>query len=161
TYDASTGDAWLDGEIVIRAASHATALRTFNLFVAAIAVSDGDITWLRHPLEIESLVEESHPSDREFMMSREGLTHACPLAAKAGGLGSAIYAIHKLHLSYRSCSTNLMDLQPSPYKLYPVEKDPIAHVYIANAVTSAYSAIEELRLEVVVPPGQSSRMPDG
>lgn len=54
-----------------------------------------------------------------------------------------------------------MDLQPGPYKLYPVENDPIAHVYIANAVTLAYSAIEELRLDVVVPQGKQSRMPDG
>src|SRR6266540_6578969 len=160
-YDGSNEDMWFDGEIMIRAAGHAAAKRAFNLFLASIAVSDGDIMWLRHPLEIEHLAEESHPSDREFMTSRDGLTHACALAAQASRDHSSTYAIHKLHLSYRSCSTNLMDLQPSPYKLYPVEKDAIAHVYVANAITSDYSAIEELRLEVVVPRGQSSRMPDG
>jgi hypothetical protein len=158
-YSSSDGDVWFDGEIIIQASRHAAAKRAFNLLVASIAVCDGDVTWLPHPLEIERLAE--NPSDREFMMSRDGVTSACALAAWGSRHRSSAYAIHKLHLSYRSCSLNLMDLQPSPYKFHPVEKDPIAHVYIANAVTSAYSAIEELRLEVVVPRGQRSRMPDG
>jgi hypothetical protein len=86
---------------------------------------------------------------------------ACALAAQASRHHSSVYAIHKLLLSYRSCCVSGMDLQPSAYKLYPVENDPIAHVYIANAVTSAYSAVEELRLDIVVPQGKQSRMPDG
>jgi hypothetical protein len=158
------GDMWFDGEIIIRATSQVAAKRAFNLFVASIAVCDGDIRWLPHPLEIERLAEklsDSKLSDSEFKISRTGLTRACELAAKASRHRSSAYAIHKLHLSYRSCGVSGMDLQPSPHKLYSVENDPIAHVYIANAVTSAYSAIEELRLDIVVPQGKQSRMPDG
>jgi hypothetical protein len=128
-------------------------------FVASIAVCDGDTNWLPHPFEIERLAEKL--SDSKVKLSRTGLTRACTLAAQASRHHSSAYAIHKLHLSYRSCNVSGIDLQPSPYKLYPVENDPIAHVYIANAVTSAYSAIEELRLDVVVPQGKQSRMPDG
>ena len=153
------GDIWFDGEIIIRATSHVAAKRAFNLFVASIAVCDGDTKWLPHPFEIEWLAEKL--SDSEFKASLPGLTRACALAALASRHRSSAYAIHKLHLSYRSCCVSGMDLQPSPYKLYPVENDPITHVYIANAVTSAYSAIEELRLDVVVPQGKQSRMPDG
>jgi hypothetical protein len=35
TYDASNGDVWLSGEIMIRATSHVAAKRAFNSFVAA------------------------------------------------------------------------------------------------------------------------------
>jgi hypothetical protein len=161
THSAWDGDCWFDGEIMIRARGQGAAKRAFNLFVASIAVSDGEIRWLRHPLEIEKLAEQNHKVDHEFWTSREGLTDACALAARASRNRSSTYAIFKLHLSYGSCSTGVMDLQPSPYKLFPVETDAIAHVHIAHAITSAYSAIEELGLEVRVPKGQSSRMPDG
>jgi hypothetical protein len=161
TYSASDEDAWFDGEIMIRARSHASAKRAFNLFVASIAVSDGEIRWLRHPLEIENLAKEGHPEHREFLTSRHGLTDACALAARTSRRRSSTYAIFKLHLSYGSCSTGAMDLQPSPYKLFPVETDAIAHVHVANAIALAYSAIEELGLEVRVKKDQPSRMPDG
>ncbi len=151
------GDIWFDGEIIVRATSQVAAKRAFNLFVASIAVLDGDIVWLPHPLEVERLAENL--SDSKFKMSRPGLTGACALAAQASRHHSSVYAIHKLHLSYRSCCVSGMDLQPSPYKLYRVENDPISHVYVANAVTLAYSAIEELRLDM--PHGKQSRMPDG
>ena len=153
------GEIWFDGEIIIRATSQVAAKRAFNLFVASISVCEGDINWLPNPLAIERVAEKL--SDSEFKTSQTGLTKACALAAQASRHHSSAYAIHKLHLSYRSCCVSVMDLQPSPYKLYRVEKDPVTHVYIANAVTLAYSAIEELRLDVVVPQGKQSRMPDG
>lgn len=137
-FNREDGDVWFDGEIIIRATSQVAAKRAFNLFVASLAICDGDIRWLPHPLEIERFAEKL--SDSEFKASLPGLTRACALAAQASRHHSSAYAIHKLHLSYRSCCVSGMDLQPSPYKLYPVENDPITHVYIANAVTLAYSA---------------------
>jgi len=44
---------------------------------------------------------------------------------------------------------------------FGVQSDPIHHVYLANAVTVAYSAIEELGLEVCASSQNPSRMPDG
>lgn len=45
--------------------------------------------------------------------------------------------------------------------MFLVQTDPAAHVLCANAITLAYSAIEELGLEVRVGKNKQSRMPDG
>jgi hypothetical protein len=65
-------------------------------------------------------------------------------------------------LSYQSSSPHMMDLHPgeSPRR-FGVQTDPIYHVYLANAVTLAYSAIEELGLEVRDNPQNPSKTPDG
>jgi hypothetical protein len=70
--------------------------------------------------------------------------------------------LHKLALSYQSSSPHLMDLHPgeSPRR-FQVQSDPIYHVYLANAVTLAYSAIEELGLEIRANAKNPSKMPDG
>lgn len=156
-YDAGNNDVWLDGEIMIRTPNHPSAKRVFNLFVASIAVCDGDIRWLRHPLEVDRLALESEKPDRQFETSREGLTRACQLAAKASRSLSSVYAVHKLYHSYQSCAVSWADLHPTSGKIYVVEKDPIAHVHLANAISLAYSAIEELELEIRVPLGKSRR----
>jgi hypothetical protein len=56
-----------------------------------------------------------------------------------------------------------MDLHPgeSPRR-FRVQTDPIYHVYLANAVvTFAYSAIEELGLEICASSQNRSKMPNG
>jgi len=69
--------------------------------------------------------------------------------------------MHKLAFSYRSAGAHHMDMHPrySPRE-FRVQKEPLAHVRLANAVTLAYSAIEEMQLELRasrrIPP--SSRM---
>lgn len=91
-----------------------------------------------------------------------GLLDACRIANLASRARNVAYAVHKLALSYRSCSPHLMDLHPgeSPRR-FRVQTDPIYHVYLANAVTLAYSAIEELGLEVRASSQNPSRMADG
>src|SRR5208283_6100462 len=65
-------------------------------------------------------------------------------------------------LSYQSSSPHMMVLQPGPSpRRFQVQNDPIYHVYLANAVTLAYSAIEELGLEIRAGRDNPSRMPDG
>jgi hypothetical protein len=56
----------------------------------------------------------------------------------------------------------MMDLHPgqSP-RLFGIHTDPIYHVYLANAVTLAYSSIEEMVLEIRAGQKNPSRMPDG
>jgi len=55
-----------------------------------------------------------------------------------------------------------MDLHPgqSPRR-FRVQTDTITHVYLANAVTVAYSAIEELGLEIRASQKNPSKMRDG
>jgi hypothetical protein len=95
-------------------------------------------------------------------MSKTGLLDASELASRASRKRSSSYALHKLALSYQSSSPHVMDLHPgqSPRR-FGVQADPIYHVYLANAVTLAYSAIEELGLEIRANPKNPSRMPDG
>jgi len=55
-----------------------------------------------------------------------------------------------------------MDLDPSESpRLFRVQTDPIYHVYLANAVTLAYSAIDALGLGIRATKENPSKMPDG
>jgi hypothetical protein len=79
------------------------------------------------------------------------LLDACKLANRVSRARSLTYAVHKLALSYRASSPHMMDLHPgaSP-RLFGIHTDPIHHVYLANAITLAYSAIEELGLSFLI-----------
>jgi hypothetical protein len=95
-------------------------------------------------------------------MSKTGLLDACKLANRASKARSMTYALHKLALSYQSSSPHMMDLHPrqSP-RLFGIQTDPIFHVYLANAVTLAYSSIEDMGLEIRASQKIPSKMPDG
>ena len=74
---------------------------------------------------------------------------ACELANRSSRSRAASYALHKLALSYQCSAPDMMDLHPGELpRLFQVQTDPVYHVYLANAVTLAYSAIEELGLEI-------------
>jgi hypothetical protein len=150
---------FFDMEIMIRAQKSAQAQQAMNLLVSAIAVLQGSIT-----LEPFSVVprEAGTTSYTKSFMSMRGLLHACELANRASRKRSSSYALHKLALSYQTSSPHMMDLHPgeSPRR-FAVQADPIYHVYLANAVTLAYSAIEELGLEIRANPKNPSKMPDG
>jgi hypothetical protein len=151
----------LDMEIMIRAADAATAERAFNQFVAAMAVCESGITFCPEPFTIE-LREAGTARGQPSYMSTSGLISACMLANRASRKRALSYALHKLHLSYRSVSPHIRDLDPSSYpRRFGVYKDPIFHVYLANAITLAYSAIEEMELQIRASKENPTRMPDG
>lgn len=156
-----THDCWVSTEILIRAQNQPTAARAYNLLLASMAVCDAGITLLPEPFEHDLEKEGLEPS-RLFVMDRSGYLRPCMLAARASRKRSLSYAVHKLHLSYRSASPHIVDLDPtSSPKRFGVYADPIFHVYIANAITLAYSAIEELDLEVRMVKGHNTRLPGG
>jgi hypothetical protein len=65
-------------------------------------------------------------------------------------------------LSYQSCAPPFIDLDPSHSpRLFGIQSDPTYHVYLANSVTLAYSAIEELGLEIRASQKNPSKMPGG
>jgi hypothetical protein len=150
-----------DTEVLINAPTVESARRAFNLLIAALAVSDMGVQFIPEPFE-DRLIESPCPRPTPFLMSCFGLERACAMASSASAKRKVQYTLHRLTLSYRSVSPHYVDLDPahSP-KIFGVERDPLVHVYIANAIVLAYSAIEELGLEMRVPRGQSSRMPDG
>jgi hypothetical protein len=154
---------WQDGEIMIEASSHDAALRAVNLLLASIMVASGDDFFLPSPFEVEFLVQEGSEEKRQFSTLREGLMRACVLAARASRVRSLSYAVHKLRLSYQLANPPIVDLDPSHGgpKRFLVGRDPAEHVYSANAVTLAYSVIEELGFEVRVKQNEASKMPDG
>lgn len=160
-YESDDLPVFFDMEIMIRAQKPPEAHRALNLLVSAMAVLEGSITFGPEPFSIEPREAGTATSTKSYM-SRSGLLDACELANRASRKRSSSYALHKLALSYQSSSPHLMDLHPgeSP-RLFRVQTDPIYHVYLANAVTLAYSAIEELGLEIRANQQNPSKMPDG
>lgn len=152
---------FFDMEVMIRAPGDAQARRALNLLVSSMAVLEGSITFCAEPFEIEPRKVGTTSRGASFR-SMTGLFDACRLANRASRTGDISYAVHKLALSYRSSSPHIMNLHPgeSP-RLFRVGSDPIYHVYLANAVTLAYSAIEELGLEIRASQNTPSKMPDG
>jgi hypothetical protein len=152
---------FFDMEIMIRARGDGQARRAMNLLVSAMAALEGATTFCPEPFDIVPW-PEGVPARTSSFMSKAGLLDACALANRASRDRAASYALHKLALSYQSCSPHMMDLNPgeSP-RLFRVQTDPIYHVYLANAVTLAYSAIEELGLEIRASQNNPSKMPDG
>ncbi len=152
---------FFDMEVMIRAPGEAQARRALNLLVSSMAVLEGSITFCPEPFELEPR-EAGTDADTTSFRSMNGLLNACRLANRASRARNVAYAVHKLAHSYRSCSPHMMDLHPgeSPRR-FRVQTDPIYHVYLANAVTLAYSAIEELGLEIRASQQNPSKMPDG
>jgi hypothetical protein len=150
-----------DAEITIRAANLQQANTALNLVVSALAVVDMGVQFVPEPFDLH-LVECPAPPPIPFHFSRHGLLRACLLASRASRRRDTQYAVHRMALSYRSVSPHVVDLDPaqSP-RLFGVERDSILHVYLANAITLAYSVVEQLKLEVRVKGGEASKMPDG
>jgi hypothetical protein len=152
---------FFDMEVLIRARELAQANQALNLLISSIAVVDGSITFCPEPFSIEP-GEVGATSHTDFWMTRTGLLHACALANRTSRDRSVTYALHKLALSYQSSSPHMMDLHPSESpRLFGIHIDPIYHVYLANAITLAYSAIEELGLELRASQNKPTKMPDG
>jgi hypothetical protein len=160
-YESDDLPMFFDMEIMIRAKGEVQAQQAMNLLIAAMAALEGSITFGPEPFTMEPRGAGATSNTKSYM-TRTGLLDACSLANRASRKRSSSYALHKLALSYQSSSPHLMDLHPgeSP-RLFQVQTDPIYHVYLANAVTLAYSAIEELGLEIRANQKNPSKMPDG
>jgi hypothetical protein len=151
----------VDMEIMILARDLATAERAFNQLIAAMAVLQSGITFCPEPFTVE-LRQQGESRGVPSYMSTNCIIGACLLANRASRKRAMSYALHKLHLSYRSISPHIRDLDPSSFpRRFGVHKDPIFHVYLANAITLAYSAIEEMGLEIRANERIPMRMPDG
>lgn len=148
-------------ELLIGAADPERAERAYNLLIAAMAVCDMGVHFVPDAFDTSNITPFPAPAPQPFAMSVESLATPCILVSKASCSSELQYAIHRLALSYRSISPHWIDLDPShsPQK-FGVHGDPMVHVYIANAITLAYSAIEQLGLEIRSH-GQPSKMSDG
>jgi hypothetical protein len=155
------GTSFFDMEIIIKARGLAQARQAMNLLVSAVAVLEGSINHCPEPFSMDPRPVGTALRPPFWSHSKDVL-NACKLANRTSRNRSASYALHKLALSYRSSSPNWVDLQPGEWpREFRVQNDPIYHVYLANAITLAYSAIEELGLEPRATRDNPSKMPDG
>jgi hypothetical protein len=106
------------------------------------------------------VMPEDQPDDpeelerhRRFMERKQGsaggLHFAIIVAARASHQRKYQYALFKMRLSYLLCSVHFIDLDPSHWWPGRAVSDHASHhVAAAYAIQSAYSAIEEIGLEI-------------
>lgn len=142
------GSVFFDMEVLIEAPSAMRARHAVNMLVASLTTLDGSTAAVPEPFQVEPHVL-SAPGRKNWILSRDGLLAACSMANRASRRYSLSYALHKLALSYESSSLHIMDVHPryAPRR-FSVRQDPMLHVYLANAITLAYSAIEEMGFEI-------------
>ena len=156
-YRAGSAMAAVPFEIVISAHSLERAQYAGSLLLAADSLANN--AWSFFGDEIRVMPEDP-PEDagarrehERFMAGKQGaasgLDFAVLLAARASHRRMYQYALFKMRLSYLLCSVHIMDLDPihwSPGQA--VSQFPAHHVALAYALHAAYSAIEELGLEI-------------
>lgn len=85
----------------------------------------------------------------KWSLSTAGIAEACLMAARASRRRPLRYAVHHLAMSQSLAAIHHMDLDPSHWRHRPaVSPFGRDHVRLAYAVIAAYTAIEQLGLEV-------------
>lgn len=149
------GETWISPQIVAKAKSRLAAQRAFHLLIAALTVLDGnDLFQVDDGVVVprnRNRLEDLSPDDLHssgHTVSRNNVVFGCHLAASLSRRKFLTYSAFKLALSYKLASAHWMEFHPrcSP-KNFGVSDSPVDHVRMASAITLAYSAIEELKLE--------------
>lgn len=144
-------------EIVFEAPSLQRAEYAAQLLIAADTLCTGASSWFIDGICVVCEEEPGDPAEREvhqqFLASTQAvvssLSRATLVAARASHRHKYQYALFKTQLSYNLCSLHPTDLDPSHWRSGPaVSASPPDHVSCAFAIQAAYSAIEELGLEV-------------
>lgn len=144
-------------EIVLLAPSLERAKYAAELLLAADSVIMGAYSFFGQEITVMPEAPPDDPADleahRRFMDKLQGnaseLESAIEVAARASHRRRYQYALFKLRLSYSLCSVHPMDLEPSHWwSQRAVWNHAGHHVSLAYAIQAAYSAIEELGLEV-------------
>lgn len=140
-------------EIMIEAPTRIIAQRAVTLIAAAMTLIQadfllGDIT-LATP-EQEDVLEDlrQHDVDHRFRGCTSGYGRATAIAAKATHRQAWKMALVKYWLSLRTCSVPAMELHPRYGSQFGIEKDPINFAMMAQAISTAYSCIEDLGFEI-------------
>lgn len=94
-------------------------------------------------VELTDAVDTDVPRRTKTTM---GIPTVCELAARASSRARFTYALSKLWLSLKTCSTAPMDLDPA--SSWRKSRHPGEQVCFVNAIALAYAVLEELGLEV-------------
>jgi hypothetical protein len=140
------------------------AQRALNLVRAALTVIHGQMPFLdadeyliahndREPID-----RTSAPNPPFRSLSIGEIPRACLLAARASRCRSLQYALIKYRLSTRLFSVPVRDLEPYRAEHLRLSSFPDDHVTFSTAITVAYSAIEDLGLELRASASKPSRI---
>ena len=151
-------------EIIIEAPDRPAAQRAANLITAAKTLLDGDFmcgdALAVVPDNPENL-EDMDAFDYERAISANIGAYwygtAAAIAAKATRRRRWVFSLVKYWLSLQSCSVPVIELHPTHGTRFMVERDPINHAIMAQAIITAYSAIEALDLQVKASPENPSK----
>lgn len=139
-------------QVVIYTKDWPMAQKALDLISGALELVSGGM-----PLRPERLVARTRTEPRlapgarqlvEQELSTPDISLACAVAAKASRRTRFVYAIAKYSFSLTQQFTHVVDLEPFRSRHLPVSRFPSDHVRFAQAVVAAYSAIEEVGLEI-------------
>lgn len=151
-------------ELMFAARTRESAQRAAMLTGAAKALIDGELP-LEQPYTVvraDGAFEDLSPPDYEEALASSvgtyGYAVAAALAAKISHRRCWVSALTKYWVSLKTCSVRRIEHHPQYGDQFTVERDPFKHALMAQAVVSAYSAVEELNLEVKATQQQPSKI---
>jgi hypothetical protein len=142
-------------EIIVEARDRRSAQRALNLIVAAKTLRDGDFTSGEpftaipdNPNDPEDLNAFEFETGLGMSSGTFGWGTAAAIAAKATRGRGLKFGVVKYWLSLRTCSVPAIEHHPLYGERFTVERDPFNYTMMAQAIVAAYSAIEELGVEI-------------
>lgn len=151
-------------EVAIRARSWFTAQRALDLIDACHQLLIADTPGFRIPPiawnddEPNWMKAEEREQLHRRMMSTADFPIACAMAAKASRNRRFVYAAAQYRFSRATYCVHHMDMEPFRSPHLPVSRSPNDHVMFSHAIVAAYSAIENLQLELRASPQNPSRI---
>lgn len=136
--------------IVIHAIDEQKAFDVLSLVAGCLQViGGGGQLWSLEDIDYKELGNNKNKATFDSLCS-SGVYRACVVATKVSYRLSYKYAIYKLNHSYEIFSLPFMEYDPFHSAILPKTTFLRDYVKFANAIVLAYSAIEELELEVRV-----------
>lgn len=143
-------------EIVINATTWRTAQHALNLIISALLlikggfpVSSSELVFVAHN-ENEPPISPNYGSDwfKSQSLNTLSIPLACSLAGKASKKLKWVYAVSKYKFSVSLYRVHAMDMEPHYSEHMSVSPFADDHIMFSHAIVSAYSAIEDLGLEI-------------
>jgi hypothetical protein len=141
-------------EVLIKAKSRVTAQHALKLILSSLTLYSGEPSLWDHQdliahndIELKDLRGLYRKIITERGFSTCWIPQACALAARASRSKRLVYAITKYNFSVNLYSKFVVDLEPSSEHLH-ISPYPTDHVTFSHALVAAYSAIEDLGLEL-------------
>lgn len=157
-------------ELVVHAASRATAQAAMDLVIASAILSGNPE---RSIIDYHYVLSEEDLAETDWTLSSGAprpwgavnwpyITVHASIAAKASFRRAHQYAIHKYRLSRDTAGASEMELDPDYWSSRTTVTHAASdHVCFTQAIILAYSAIEELELEIRASYNRPSRLPNG